>query len=59
MIADSIDTSKVPGHCPWIQWLGNSNTFKKLLKIQNGDIFDHREIFSSSRKKNCETATTQ
>jgi len=29
----------------------NSNTFKKNLKIQNGDIFEHQEIFSSAHKK--------
>ena len=29
----------------------NSNTNKKLLKIQNNDIFDHQEIFSSAIKK--------
>ena len=23
--------SKVPGRCPWILWIGNSNTFKELL----------------------------
>ena len=43
-------TSKAPGRCPWIQWMGNSNTFKKLLKIQNSDIFKHREIFSCACK---------
>ena len=33
------NTSKVPGRCPWIPWMVNSNTLKKLLKIQNGDTF--------------------
>ena len=50
-----IHTSKVPGRCPWIQWMGNRNTFKKLLKIQNG-IFEHRYFHP---QKNCETATIQ
>ena len=46
-----IKTSKVPGRCPWIQWMVNSNTLKKLLKIRNGDIFEHQETFSSTHKK--------
>ena len=30
--------------------MGNSNTLKKL-KIENGDIFEHPEIFSSACKE--------
>ena len=29
--ATLITTSKVPGRCPWIQWMGNSITFKKRM----------------------------
>ena len=49
-LAISVFTSKVPGRCSWIQWMGNSHTFKNL-EIQNGDIFEHREIFLSACKK--------
>ena len=29
-VVNIVKTSKVPGRCPWIQWMVNSNTFKKL-----------------------------
>ena len=46
-----IVTSKVPGRCPWIKWMGNSN-LKKTLKIQNGDILSTENYFCPLAKKN-------